>query len=456
MIRIFLLSFLAILKLFSEEVVIEVLPDNERLFEERPVEGTIVVTYPANKELKTDSFSYQKSSLVVDFLRRVSVSGQSPLNVDSFRFKLPPMPKGLQTLAPISVKVGDQSFSSTPVAVKIQELQKISVKADKDLKAFLKLESIFIPDGPLYPGQKALVGYRYLFSGNIELKEEKLPLLDQEIFTRLGEKYVEERQEGQTSIREVMQRVVLSEPGSFEVPAGRAAGYRVEDRGWGPKTYFEPLLMTETPAFQVRVKPFPEAQKPSFFNGALGPFLMRAKIQAPPRLERGDRFIMNVTFNGEGVHSTLKALNLLCLPGWAGFFTTSDLPPQEKGEDKETVFSYEIRPTTVLATEVPSIWFAYFDPFLERYETILSDPIPIKVVEANGAELPAYVEPAPLTMEPKLPNEEDLKPLLLKIPPYESVLKSPPIYKTSYVLFLIPLALLILWFRFYVKEEEAL
>lgn len=447
---IFLLPFL----LIADEVVIETLPDNDRLVEGRPIEGTLVVTYPADKALETSAFSYQKKPLHVDFVRRVSVKGANPLNVDSFRFKLPPLPSGLHTISPISVRLDGTSYSSVPVAIKVQDIELAKEPEKGAAKASLKLESVFVPEGPLFPGQKALVGYRYLFSGDIELKEEKLPLLDQDDFVKLGEKYVEERQEGDVSIREVLQRIEFDKPGDFDIAAGKAAGYRVQDRGWGPKQYFEPLLETETEALKVVVKPFPEEGKPPFFQGALGPFALNASVKAPPRLERGDRLIFNLAFEGAGVHSTLKPINLLCLPGWAGFFRTGDLPPQEQGGEKKTVFSYELRPSTTLVDTVPPVFFAYFDPVKEAYSIVKTDPIPLKVEETYGIEVSVPEEPVTLKMNPILPNEGDLERLLAEIPSYDSIPKSPPPGGTSHVLLLIPLALFILWFRLFLDEHK--
>jgi hypothetical protein len=394
--------------LFGASVSLEVLPDTDNLAPDKPVEGTVIVTYPSDKKLDVDSFAYQKRPLKVDFVKRVEISGNDPLNVDSFRFSLPPLSVGLARIQPIEVKVGGNLYSSPTVAVEIKPRVKSQVfEKGSGAAGVLKIETIFVPNGPLYPGQKGVIGYRYSFKGNIELQEETLPLLDQNLFLKLGEKEIEEREEGDLSIREVKQEVEFKEAGTFDVKGAKVVGYGVSDKGWGPKTYFEPALVSTTPDFKVEVLPFPEAGKPPFFTGALGPFTLETGLEPISHIERGDRLNFHVRFGGEGVHSTLKAINLLCLPGWAGFFRVGDLPPEErgrqKGGNKTTLYSYEIIPLTPFASAIPPVWMAYFDPHQKKYVTLKSDPIPLTVVAGIQDKIPLLPQAESLLMKPLLP-----------------------------------------------------
>lgn len=463
--RIFLICFCGGGALYSlEDIKVEVLLDQTTFSVSQPVLGSVVITRPSAALVDPKSFVYEGKPLAVEFLRKIDFPGNDPLALDTYRFKIDPFAVGLHVISPISVKINGQKYASIPISFEVKALSKMPasrpqnvvttplVKDQKEDKPFLKLDKIFREDGPLYPGQKVLVGYRYSFKGDIELREEVIPLLDLDTFKKLGEKNIEDRQEGQVSIRTITQRVEVLTPGQFKIPESYIDGYAYKDKGWGPKTYFEPILKSQVPAFNVEVKPFPATGKPPFFNGAIGPFELSATLKAPPVIEKGDKFVLNLFIKGTGVPSTLKPINLMCQPGWAGFFRAGDLPPQEKSKKEETSFSYELRPLNRLTTQVPPIWLAYFDPQSATYKTIKTEPFPIKVSLPSVAPLVDKPPVKALVMEPLLEIPQNQK-----LTEYAGGYGRPLPFGTSSALLLIPAALLFAWLRlFYREREEAL
>lgn len=378
----FLLIMMMPLLLFAQEVKVEVLLDQTSLSVSEPVSGTINITHPSKDQVDTASFTYQGKALAVDFLRKAHFEGPESLDVESFRFKLPPFPEGLHLIEPVSVKVAGAEFKSAPVSLEVKKIARVTGE-----KPYLKLEKIFRAPEPLYPGQKATVGYRYLYQGGIDLREEVIPLIDQNPFISLGEKEVRDFTEGGISIREVIAQVRAEKPGEFAIPKSFISGYAYQEKR-GVKTYVEPKLTSEVPPFKILVSPFPEHQKPPFFYGAIGPFEMTVHIKAPPRLEVGDKFVLYVTYKGKGELSTLKPLVLSCLPGWEGFFQASDLPPEEAKKEGEVTFTYELKPLTSLIQQLPSLYTAYFDPEKATYPILKSDPIPLNVAEVRPNQPP--------------------------------------------------------------------
>ena len=385
----------------AQDAKVEVFLDQSLNTVDVPVSGTIVITHPPAMAIENSSFTYEGKRLPVDFLRKVTIPGNESLSVDSYRFKLAPFSEGSQTLSPVSVKVGGKSISSSPLLFEVRARNgKAAPGGEATLlnsprKASLKIEKIFFPKALSTRGQKILVGYRYLFEGDIDLQEEDIPLLDQTIFHKLGEKVIADRQDQNLSIREITQTIEVEKPGVYEIPKSLVTGYAVLDKGWGPKTYFEPKLVSEIPSFKIEVKPFPEKGKPPFFSDAIGPFKISSRVQKPPKLEVGDKFLFEVIFSGEGVLSTIKPPNLLCQPGWSGFFQVGDLPPQGQSKTGEVVFQYELRPLTspliLEGGQIPPVWFAYFNPSTATYEIISTSPVELAV----AAPPPSLSPPAP-------------------------------------------------------------
>ena len=70
-------------------------------------------------------------------------------------------------------------------------------------------------------------------------------------------------------------------------------------------------------------------------------------------------------------------------------FRIPDDPTTGLVEGSTKVFTETLRPTTPTLTEIPSIPFSFFDPVLERYVTVRSEPIPISVSPSEHLNLDA-------------------------------------------------------------------
>ena len=442
------LFFLFPLLLWGDAKV-EVLLDDSSFAPEAFIAGTVQVTHDTNESVDPNSFVYQGKPLAVDYLRKVHFSGPESLDMESYRFKLPPQSIGEYRLEPISVRVAGKEYRSIPVDYEVKKM-KAPQPALAAIKPYLKLEPIFIGNEPLYPGMTATVGYRYLFQGAIELQKEVIPLLDQTLFTKLGEKQINDTTEGSLSVREITQKIRVEKSGEYTIDEAILSGYAYVDKEMrGPRVYLEPKLISTVPPSKIIVAPFPEKGKPPFFYGAIGPFEIKTVAKAPPRLNLGDTFNLYVTFQGAGVVSTLKPPDLTCQPGWSGFFQAGDLPPEGEKKGGEITFVYEIRPLTSLASRIPPIFLAYFDPTSIEYKIISSAPIPLSIegkIETEKKEAP---KAAPTVMKGtfKIPESPPLS-------SFVAANETSRLFTTPAILLLIPASLLFVWFAYLYREKQ--
>lgn len=242
-----------------------------------------------------------------------------------------------------------------------------------------KLQLIFTGGDPLYPGQEFYVGYLYSFNTSIDLSEESLPLLDIKGFKKVGDRQVDEKQEGSISTRRVIQKLQAIKPGRFEVGTSRAVGLVYEKAPFGGKKYIKPALEATTSSLEIVVSPFPEVGKPASFNGAIGAFKLTSTLKGPSALQVGDRLLVNVVVEGTGEMQTVKAPALCCQPGFSGFFVKADLPPSEIVQEGRKSFDIELIVDNSDVNELPPIELASFHPKDKKYLTSRSAPIPIKV-----------------------------------------------------------------------------
>jgi len=134
------------------------------------------------------------------------------------------------------------------------------------------------------------------------------------------------------------------------------------------------------PAIEVQVKPVPEAERPESYLGAVGRFDWSAKL-TPTECHVGDPLTLTLTLSGEGSLAGAMAPELAEIPAVAENFKTYKATRELKGNRCE--FTYTLRPLRAGLEEFPPIPASFFDVAAGKYVTVQTEPIPIRVAEAD-------------------------------------------------------------------------
>ena len=133
-------------------------------------------------------------------------------------------------------------------------------------------------------------------------------------------------------------------------------------------------------ALRLTILPLPEEGRPAGFTGAVGSFLISAKV-APREVDAGAILKLTLTVEGDG---NLERIPTPRLAGLTGFHLYGTL--DDRGAATRTV-TYDLAPLSPDVVAVPSIPFVYFDPGPPgAYRTATTPPIPI-TVRAAGTDL---------------------------------------------------------------------
>lgn len=141
----------------------------------------------------------------------------------------------------------------------------------------------------------------------------------------------------------------------------------------------EESLTVSLPTKEIEIKPLPISNRPSNFSGAIGSFQAIASVDTK-QVEIGDPVRFNFSIEGKGNFAAIPAPNLESSAefkiGPPGFLFQGD--EKSKFEGKQS-FEYIITPIKSGSITLPSINFAYFDPNLEKYNTISTQKINLQV-----------------------------------------------------------------------------
>ncbi len=139
------------------------------------------------------------------------------------------------------------------------------------------------------------------------------------------------------------------------------------------------VVYTLGKAARVHIKAVPEEGKPPFFTGGVGDFQVIADI-VPRRARVGDPMTLTLTVTGQGNLEDVIPPDLTGVEDLTKTFKVYEATAETQGSRR--LFTYSLRPTSTLTTEVPSVPFSYFDVSRERYVTVRTNPIEIAVEEA--------------------------------------------------------------------------
>ncbi|OYV04578.1 MAG: hypothetical protein CFE26_16135, partial [Verrucomicrobiales bacterium VVV1] len=145
------------------------------------------------------------------------------------------------------------------------------------------------------------------------------------------------------------------------------------------------------PKLELQVRKLPDGA-PEGFSNAVGRFTAIAST-SQTEVREGDPVSVDIEVTGTGNLDTLEAPKPIDDTGWKIYESSANARGDERREiSGSMVFHQFMRPLSA-KTSVPAFRLVYFDPDLAAYKTVLTEPIPLKVLpslkDATGGVIAA-------------------------------------------------------------------
>lgn len=127
----------------------------------------------------------------------------------------------------------------------------------------------------------------------------------------------------------------------------------------------------------LNVKPLPDKDRPSDFNGLVGRYSIAASA-TPTKVNVGDPITLTISITGQ----LLKRVKMPDLAAIVGFSDNFSIPTEQslpKVNGNRKVFTQTIRAGNDKLKEIPPIPLSFFDVDKGRYVSVFSEPIPLEV-----------------------------------------------------------------------------
>lgn len=130
----------------------------------------------------------------------------------------------------------------------------------------------------------------------------------------------------------------------------------------------------------LHVKPLPAAGQPDSFTGAVGNFRIESAADKT-ELKANEALNYKIIVSGKGNMKLIKPLNANFPPGFEKYDPkiTDTITNGENGESGSRIYSYLLIPRQQGDFDIPAQKFAYFNPATNRYVTLSTQSVHIKV-----------------------------------------------------------------------------
>ena len=149
-------------------------------------------------------------------------------------------------------------------------------------------------------------------------------------------------------------------------------------------------IVVEPQVTDIEIASIPTNGRPDDYRGAVGRYAIVTQA-SPTEVKAGDPITLQIGIQGTGPMELVQAPPLSALAALTEDFKVADDSLAGVVKDDIKVFATTIRPRREGVAKIPAIPFSYFDPELEQFVTVRSDPISIEVGKAETLALDAIV-----------------------------------------------------------------
>jgi len=342
------------------------------------------------------------------------INGEMSVNA-TYEYWLRPVRAGTLVIEPVSVVLDGQLSQTQPISIQVTQgtgqNQALPAPNSPAMPAF--------PSLPGFPDIQSLFGDPFSQGGrqvkplpNQALTSGEAPagLNGQDFFVSATIDKLDPYQ-GEQVLYTVRFYQAVELPGDIQYQSPSFTGFwhelLPEELEYMIEAGGRPYRVTE-----IQTVLYPSA--PEGYQGAVGRYLLRAEADEL-QTQVNDTVTLYVLIEGQGNIQTLGDLPWQNLPGWRAFESQMKDEAQflEGQMNVKKLYTRVLVPTETGDYTLPVIEFSYFDPEIEAYQTLYSDPIAVHVQpdpNNTGEIAPVSASQAATDTSNDVPQLRPLKP----------------------------------------------
>lgn len=315
---------------------------------------------------------------------------------------------GTFTIEPVVVKFKDQVFRSKPIDIEIVKsaarppAQSRQPNSDQPQNAAADAENLMlraeVSKKRVYRNEPIIVDYRLYFRVQVtnyaftnqpsygDFWAEDFPGFDQ---PQVSTEVVDGVQYRVATIKKFA--LFPTSAGEKTIPSqGLEASVRVRERR-GRRDIFDSFFddpffgrnvaqSVQSEPVSIEVLPFPNAGRPSDFSGAVGQFDLSATVDRN-NTKTNETITLKITISGTGNIRILQQPQVE-FPDAFEIYDPEITEKIDRGNNRisgSKTYEFLLIPRRAGSFEIPAARFSYFDPQLQKYQSIATTPISLKI-----------------------------------------------------------------------------
>ncbi|MBN2244181.1 MAG: protein BatD [Acidobacteria bacterium] len=327
----------------------------------------------------------------------------------SFTYILVPEKEGQFTIDPVEVRVGDKTYRTEAVQIRVTSAPPSPEPPSRSLRSpwdpfeeditpvrrpvgdavFMQAE---LDRESAYPGQQVTLFYRLYTTmrvGGIQIQETP-PLSGfwvEDLEVPETPKGASRRVNGREYLVYTIKKQALfaNAAGRLKIP-GATFAISVES-GRDIFSIFDrsETIYRSTQELTLEVKPLPPEGKPENFSNTVGQFRLSAEIDRN-EASTGEAVSLRIKLQGRGNMKTVPDIQFPELPDFTIYSSRQEGKTDVSDGDRiggEKTWEYVIVPKAPGRQTIPPIAFSFFDPGQNKYETVSTPLMELKVTGGN-------------------------------------------------------------------------
>ncbi len=314
-----------------------------------------------------------------------------------YQYRLHPTQTGNLTIAPISISMQGQTYSTQPITIQVTQgntsgqaplspNQSTPAPAPDTLNGQDFFVEATVDNATPYLGQQVI--YTFRFYQAVNLLDQ--PRYDAPSFTGFWNQQQPDQNQYTVQNSGRMYRVTELRTVLFPTNAGPIT---IEPAVLTiPGGFFSTGQILHTQQVTLTVQSLPP-NAPANFSGAVGNLSLTAEVDSTQG-KVNDPITLKVTLKGEGNIENMPDPAWPDIPGWRSFESKATTNTELKNGklSGQRVYERLLVPGVPGNTTIPAITYAYFDPDTKTYRVLSTNPIAVSVAPAED-ELPVPTLP---------------------------------------------------------------
>lgn len=348
---------------------------NTQLTEFSPVDLSIELERSSREDFSQIELIVNQQVVPMVFIESTSINATMSRVKDTYSARLPAQPVGAGSIE-AELRLDNQTINLPSLLFQVDPISQS--------QPFVLIASV--NEGkPAYIGQVIPIDIYFYFFYQADQMQAELNHFKPANFALIGKAISELKEIRKDVYLQKIRQLVMPEVAQKHLIGPSKINARTYRKDFfGKVVPTEKRLRIEAPETLFSVLPLPAGYGDDF-NGLVGQYSWNIEIENPNDLKPGGIMDLKLELNGSLLGQTVFPPDFAYIPEFISSFLITDV--NAAYTEGTYTFRYAIRITDEDVTQLPALYWSYFDPDQKAYKKLQSEAVDLKLIPSLGSQI---------------------------------------------------------------------